>query len=367
MAHDLSSIVKNFQIDGTYLDGGPYGTGHINETYAVRFQTGTGVVRYILQKINHNIFKNVPGLMENIQRVTSHLRSKIEAAGGDPDRETLNVIPTHDGKSFVQTDDGGYWRAYIFIEGAQTYDIAEKPVHIYNASYAFGRFQGMVADLPAPRLNETIPNFHHTPSRFKAFQEAVEKDEKGRAADVKDEIQFVLDREADAARLVKRQEAGELPERTTHNDTKLNNVMLDDNTDAAVCVIDLDTVMPGLVAYDFGDSIRIGASTGAEDEKDLSKVSMDLKLFEQLTKGYLDSARSFLTPAEIEELAFSAKLLTFECGTRFLTDHLMGDTYFRIHRENHNLDRCRTQFKMVADMEGMMERMQEIVQQHAKG
>ncbi|MCL5103315.1 MAG: aminoglycoside phosphotransferase family protein [Armatimonadetes bacterium] len=359
--HDLSEIVSHFRIDGDFLDAVPYGSGHINDTYAARFKVGDGVVRYIHQRINHNIFKEPEKLMRNIERVTSHAREQIVAAGGDPDRETLNLVPTLDGKSFYRSPEGDYWRTYIFIEGAMTYDQVEDLNHVYSASRAFGEFQRLMSSLPGERLHETIPNFHHTRKRFEAFVAALEKDAMNRASGVKAEIDFVLAREADTSVVVDLLARGQLPERVTHNDTKLNNVMIDDLTGEGVCVIDLDTVMPGSALYDFGDSVRIGASTSVEDERDLGKVGMSLDMFDRLAHGYMDAARDFLTPNEIDYLPFSAKLMTFECGMRFLADHLSGDTYFKIHRDGHNLDRCRTQFKMVAEMEQQTDLMDAIV------
>ncbi len=364
MKHDLSQIVPHFQIDGELLTAEPYGSGHINDTYVSVIKTAAGEVRFVHQRINHNIFKQPEQLMENIDRVTKHLRMKIEAAGGDPMRETLNLIPCTDGKCFYKTPEGDYWRTYVFVEGARTYDLVENLDQVYNASYAFGRFQEMISDLPAPRLNETIPDFHNTRWRFEAFVEALDKDVAGRAADVQAEIDFALARKQDASVLVDLLAAGELPERITHNDTKFNNVMLDDVTGVGLCVIDLDTVMPGLAMYDFGDSVRVGTNPAAEDELDLSKVTCDLEMFERLVHGYLDAARGFLTDTEKDYLAFSAKLITLEIGLRFLTDHLAGDVYFKVHRDNHNLDRCRTQFKMVGDMEADMDKMEAIVKKY---
>ncbi len=358
---DLAAAAGLFAIDGQFLGAEPYGNGHINETYAGRFETPGGPRRFIHQRINESIFRDVAGLMSNVERVTRHLARKIEAAGGDPLRGTLKLVPSREGAGFARDAEGGAWRTYLFIENARTYEVVENLDHAENAARAFGDFQKALADLPGGRLVETIPDFHHTRRRFEAFRRALEEDKTNRAADVKDEIDFVLAREADCSRLVDMLARGELPERATHNDTKLNNVMLDPVTGEAVCVIDLDTAMPGLTAYDFGDSIRIGASTAAEDERDLAKVSISLDMFERLTRGYLSSAGAFLTPKEVEVLAFSAKLLTFECGARFLADHLAGDVYFRIHREGHNLDRARTQFRMVADMEAKMDEMEEIV------
>ncbi|MFB0534017.1 MAG: phosphotransferase enzyme family protein, partial [Anaerolineae bacterium] len=336
--------------------------GHINDTYVARFRKGDGAVRrYILQRINHNVFKSPEELMHNIEKVTTHLRKKIIAAGGDPERETLNLIPTVGEETFYRTPDGNYWRAYAFIEGAQTYEVVENLDHVYNASKAFGQFQRLLSDFPAGQLHETIPDFHHTRKRFEAFVEAVERDVKDRAQSVRAEIEFVEKRAQDTSVLVDLLERGELPERVTHNDTKFNNVMIDDKTGEGVCVIDLDTVMPGLSLYDFGDSVRSGANPAAEDERDLSKVCIDLEIFDCFVRGYMDAARDFLTSTEVDYLPFSAKLMTFECGMRFLADHLNGDVYFRIHRENHNLDRCRTQFKMIEDMEAKFDQMASIV------
>lgn len=364
--YDLRSVCSHFRIDGTYIEAIPYGTGHINDTYASRFRTDTGTVRYIHQRINHDIFRNVAMLMDNITRVTKHVRAKVIERGGDPLRESLTLVPAEDGAAYVRDEDGTFWRTYIFIEGARTYDIIEKPVHVFNASAAFGDFQNMLSDLPGKPLHETIPDFHNTKKRFGTFVSTLEKDPENRAGQAGPEIDFVLQREKDASLLIDLIGRGEVPLRVTHNDTKFNNVMIDDATDEGICVIDLDTVMPGLVMYDFGDSVRIGASTALEDEQDLSNVHMDIDLFEQLTSGYLSTARKFLTPAEIANLAFSAKLLTFECGMRFLTDFIDGDNYFKVHRPGHNLDRCRTQFKMVKEMEEQMQKMESIVEQHAQ-
>lgn len=302
--------------------------------------------------------------MENIEAVTTHLRRKIIAVGGDPERETLNLIPTVEGRSFYRTRDGNYWRAYIFIEGAQTYEVVESLDHVYNAAKAFGNFQKLLSDFPAGQLHETIPNFHHTGKRFEAFVEAVERDVKNRAQSVREEIEFVERRAEDTSVLVDLFGQGKLPERVTHNDTKFNNVLIDNETGEGICVIDLDTVMSGLSLYDFGDSVRTGAALAAEDEQELSKAGIGLETFDRLTRGYLDAARDFLTPTELDYLVFSAKLMTFECGIRFLTDHLDGDVYFKIHRENHNLDRCRTQFKMVRDMEDKFNQMVRIVEKY---
>jgi len=362
MISDIPEVVNNFQFKGKFLEANPYGFGHINDTYSAWFRNSNGVGhRYLLQRINHNVFKKPAELMQNIERVTTHLQKKIIAAGGNPERETLNLIPTTGDKSFYVTSTGNYWRAYIFVEDALAYQVVENPDHIYNAAKAFGKFQKFLSDFPAGQLHDTIPNFHHTAKRLEAFTAAVAKDTENRAGRVKPEIEFVAQHADEVPVLVKLFEQGQLPRRVTHNDTKFNNVMIDEATQEGLCVIDLDTVMPGLSLYDFGDSVRTGAATAAEDEQDLSKVGIGLEIFERLTHGYLEVARDVLTPAEIEYLPFSARLMTLECGIRFLTDYLSGDVYFKIHREHHNLDRARTQFKMVKDMESKFDRMTDIV------
>ena len=364
MAEITQEIIENFQFEGTYTEGIPYGSGHINDTFRLTFQTEEKTKRYILQRMNKSIFLKPEELMENIVGVTSWLKKKIIENGGEPERETLNLVPTKDGKAFYVDCDGEYWRAYLFIEGATTYDQVEKKEDFYQSAVAFGHFQGLLADYPAETLHETIVDFHNTVDRFAKFKKAVEEDVCGRAKDVQKEIQFVLDREKLAHVLCDMLAEKKIPLRVTHNDTKLNNIMIDDVTGKAICVIDLDTVMPGLAVNDFGDSIRFGASTGAEDEKDLSKVSCDLELFELYTKGFIEGCQGSLTDAELDMLPMGAMTMTFECGMRFLTDYLEGDHYFKVHREGHNLDRCRTQIKLVKDMEEKEEKMKEIVKKY---
>lgn len=364
MAYDISEIARHFQIDGTVLDAAPYGSGHINDTYASHVRTRNGIVRFIHQRINHGIFREPEKLMENVVRVTTHIRQAVVAAGGDPLRQSLTLIPAVDGRPFYRSPEGNYWRTYVFIEGARTYDQVEDLQHVFNASKAFGEFQKILSTLPGERLHETIPGFHHTARRFEAFRQALEKDAVCRAEGAREEIDFILQREQDVPVIVDMLQRGELPERVTHNDTKLNNVMINDTTGEGICVIDLDTVMPGSALYDFGDSIRIGASTAAEDERDLSTVGVSMDMFDRLAHGYLEAAGEFLTPAEIDLMPFSAKLMTFECGMRFLADYLSGDVYFKVHREGHNLDRCRTQFKMVAEMEHRMDEMKAVVERY---
>jgi len=294
--------------------------------------------------------------MENIAAVTDHLSGKIIASGNDPHRRVLNIIKTRELGTYYIDADGYYWRAYDFIEDATSYQQAT-PELIYQSGAAFGQFFQMLSDFPAETLHVSIPDFHNTRSRFEYFKTAVSRDSVGRAASTQEMINFAFKRESDAGILVDMLAAGELPLRVTHNDTKLNNVMIDNETGEGICVVDLDTVMPGSSLYDYGDGIRFGASTGAEDEPDLSKVSFDQDLFEAFTRGYLSRARNCMTQQELKMLPFSAKLMTFECGIRFLADYLSGDIYFKTSRPGHNLDRCRTQFKLVADMERDMDSM----------
>jgi hypothetical protein len=363
---DLEAICRAFAVEGRWISSCPIPSGHINDTYCSEFEAAGRGVRYVNQRINHLVFREPEKLMENIERVTRFAREQIIGAGGDPMRETLNIVPARDGKPFHRTPEGNYWRMFHYIGGARTYDRVDDLRHVYSASRAFGGFQRMLSRLPGGRLHETIPDFHHTRKRFEAFRTALAKDIAHRAAGVKPEVAFVLEREKDPGVVVDGLAAGRIPERVTHNDTKLNNVMIDDRTGEGICVIDLDTVMPGSVLYDFGDSVRLGAATAAEDEPDLAKVGFDLRLFDRLAAGYLDAARDFLVDEESRLLAFSAKLLTLECGIRFLTDHLNGDVYFKIHRPGHNLDRCRTQFKMVAEMERMMDEMRAVVNKYIR-
>lgn len=352
----------SFQFEGTVKDAESYGSGHINDTFLVHSTLDDGTEkRYILQRMNREIFKQPEELMENILNVTSFLRKKIVEKGGNPERETLNVILTKDEKPFFVDSIGEYWRAYIFIEDSISYDTVESPKDFYESAVAFGNFQSLLSDYPAETLHETIEGFHDTKKRFATFKKAVEDDIMGRAASVQDEINFVLEREDVACVLGDMLAKGELPLRVTHNDTKLNNIMMDKETGKGICVIDLDTVMPGLSIHDFGDSIRFGASTGAEDEKDLSKISCDMELFKLYSEGFIKGCKGSLTEKELEMMPMGAKVMTFECGMRFLTDYLQGDTYFKVHREGHNLDRCRTQFKLVKDMEEKWETMHDII------
>ena len=354
MEQYLKQIIEQFTLDTPAASCERYGHGHINVTYLVISQSGR---RYILQKINNHVFKDVAGLMENIAAVTGYLSEQ-----GADSRSVLHLVPTVDGKTYLSHEDGSFWRIYDFVEGSICLQAPETPEDFYQSAVAFGNFQQQLADFPASTLHETIPNFHNTANRYRIFRETLAADPMGRAKDVQAEIQFALAREEEAGTLVRQLEAGLLPLRVTHNDTKLNNVMLDETTRTPLCVIDLDTVMPGLILYDFGDSIRFGAATAAEDEQDLSKMEMSLEMFRTYTKGFL-SACPGLTEQELAMLPMGAKLMTLECGVRFLTDYLDGDHYFATHREGQNLGRCRTQFKLVADMESKWEAMAQIVRE----
>jgi Ser/Thr protein kinase RdoA (MazF antagonist) len=365
MNRDAAMIAEQFQFSGGLLRVRPHGTGHIHDTYVVSVRGDDGSLRrYLLQRINHYVFRDPEGLMGNIAAVTDHLRTGIAAKGGDPERETLTVVPTRDGNTHLQTASGEYWRAYLFIEGATAYDVAQDDAHVYSVGRAFGDFHTLLADFPAEQLRETIPDFHNTPKRFLAFEDAVTQDVVNRATGSGSEIDFVLERAHRMSILLDLRDSGVLPLRVTHNDTKIDNVMIDDETGEGICVIDLDTVMPGLLAYDFGDAVRAATNPAAEDERDLSKVGVDLGAYEQFVRGFLASSRSIWTAEEVNQLVFSSWLLTLELGMRFLTDHLNGDVYFKVHRKNHNLDRCRTQLTMVKDMEDKFELMRTIVEAH---
>ena len=353
--HELA-ILRQFCLDAEPASCTPYGCGHINRTYLVATAGGRC---YILEKINHHTFRDVAGLMENIELVTEHLRRKSP----DP-RSVLTLIRTKDGKSYLEADDG-YWRVFRFVEDSICLQQPESDADFYESAVGFGTFQQLLSDFPAEKLHETIPNFHNTPDRYRAFRETLTRDPMHRAAQVQPEIEFALARQAEMAALQNALDAGELPLRVTHNDTKLNNVLFDAKTRKALCIIDLDTVMPGSALYDYGDSIRFGAATAAEDERELDKMEMSLERFRVFTRGYVRACPG-LTQKELELLPLGAKVMTMECGVRFLTDHIDGDNYFSIHREGQNLDRAHTQFKLVADMERKWDKMKEIVNEEVQ-
>jgi len=358
----LQEISKQFQIYGEILHAETFKIGHINETYSATYDQGGMRVRYIHQKINRTVFKNPPAVMENVMRVTTHIRRGLETnSARDITRKSLIMIPTRTGKSFYRSTDGEYWRTFVFIEGVETFESVQSPEQAFEAGRAFGEFQRLLVDLPGGRLNETIPDFHHTRKRFTALQHAIQKDHFNRAKEAKSEIDFALKHEDLVDVILDAMAKRKIPERITHNDTKFNNVMLDTLTGEARCVVDLDTVMPGCALYDFGDMVRTTTSPTLEDERDLSKVKMQMPMFKKLAEGYLSTAGKFLTKAERNYIAFSGKLITFEIGLRFLTDFLSGDTYFRIHRPGHNLDRCQTQFKLVESIERQEDAMQKYV------
>ena len=346
----------------------PFGEGHINETYAVYMPTDKGEeFAYILQRVNNNVFKDPAGVMENIFGVTEYLRNVVREEGGDPDRETLSCIKTKNGCTYFEDSEGQPWRSYHYIQNSVCYQLVENPEQFYQSGASFGHFLKQLGSYPAASLKETIPNFHNTVNRFENFQIALKRDIKNRAVTCKPEIQFVLDRKEDCKVLVEQQENGTLPIRVTHNDTKLNNILFDADTGKGLCIIDLDTIMPGLAANDFGDSIRFGAATAEEDEKDLSKMHFDISLYELYTKGYLEETRDVLTPEEAVSLAWGARLMTLECGMRFLTDYLQGDTYFKTAYPEHNLVRARTQFRLVDEMEQQFDKMIEIAEKYYRG
>ena len=354
----LRQAAAAFAFDRPAGEAERFGAGHINDTFAV--WAADRSKRWILQRINTDTFTDPAGLMENVTGVTTYLRRQIIERGGDPDRETLNVIPTLDGKPYYTDTEGGAWRAYIFVEGTVCLQKVENERDFYTAAETFGNFQNQLAGYPAATLHETIARFHDTPNRYANFEKALAADVMGRAKDVGPEIAFIRAREADCRVLVDQLAAGVLPLRVTHNDTKLNNVLIDQATGKGICVIDLDTVMPGLSAYDFGDSIRFGANDCAEDEPDQSKVHFSLHLYEVFARGYLAAAGSAMTEAERRSLPWGAKLMTLECGIRFLTDYLEGDHYFKISRPAQNLDRARTQFTLVEGMEREFDAMTQL-------
>lgn len=344
----LLDISRQFQIHGEIFHAEPCKIGHINETYTATYDQGGTKVRYIHQRINHDVFKDPAAVMENLLRVTTHLRGKLAEMGLDNrTRRALTVVPTHDGKSFHRTSSGQYWRTFVFIEGVRTFEAVESAAQAFQAGQAFGEFQNLLVDLPGGRLVETIPHFHNTRKRFDTLVAAIRGDKANRAASAKAEIDWALKQEAIVDVVLSALAKGHIPERVTHNDTKFNNVMLDLQSGEAMCVVDLDTVMPGSPLYDFGDMVRTTTSPTVEDELDLSKVRMCMPMFKGLARGYLKAAGGFLTKNERALMAFSGRLITYTIGLRFLTDYLLGDAYFRVHRPRHNLDRARTQFRLV--------------------
>lgn len=361
---EFSDILFNFAIDGEFVSCEPYGSGLINRTYVAVYNEGGRRVRYIVQRINTNLFKNVDGLMNNIKLVTEFNRAEIMKRGGDPDRESLTLVPTKNGGTYFRTEEGDCYRVYVFIENAKGYDVVEKPEHFYESAVAFGKFAMLLDRFDSSKLFEVLPDFHNTVKRFDNFRRSLEADKFNRAKDVKKEIGFALEREKITHTIVDLLASGKMPSRVTHNDTKLNNVLIDTRTDKAVSVIDLDTMMPGSICYDFGDSIRFGCNPCLEDTPETEKVIFNMPLFETYTKGYLSVFGDTITDIERKNLPMGAILMTYECGIRFLTDYLDGDMYFRKTREGQNIDRTRTQFKLVSDMEKRYDEMLSAVEKY---
>lgn len=348
----MQEAIFHFPTDGKPVKCEQIKSGHINQTYLITTDTGA---RYILQWINQFVFPKVDAIMSNMSAISSFLR---EHSSGK--MAMISYMDTLEGHNYYDDGQGGCWRAYRFVDNSICLQHAESAEDFAESARAFGNFQYALNEFPAETLEETIANFHNTVDRYRLFREAIAEDRKGRLSQVGDEVDFVLSREEKACHLQHMRERGELPVRATHNDTKINNVLLDADTHKAICVIDLDTVMPGLSVHDFGDAIRFGASTAAEDERDLSKVNLDLELFRAFAQGFMEACPS-LTENEIAMLPMGAYNMTIECGMRFLTDYLNGDVYFSIDRESHNLDRCRTQFKLIRDMEEHWEKMHGII------
>lgn len=360
----ISEVVSHYVNGAVLVSVEPYGNGHINDTYKIVMRREGKEELYLLQRMNKNVFRQPWYLMENMIGVTDFLRTKVEKSGGDVSREVMSVYRTREGSPWYYDDDDEYWRLVTFIVDSMSYDMVENPEQFYMSAVAFGNFQKLLSDYPAYMLRETIPNFHNTPVRYDNLMKAKERDAVGRVKTVKDELEFAEARKDFTELFEREREAGRLPLRVTHNDTKLNNILFDTNTKKPICVVDLDTIMPGYSINDFGDSIRFGASSAPEDESDLDKVEMSLELFELYVKGFLEGTGGALTEIEISLMPAAAKMMTFECGMRFLTDYLDGDVYFKTKYPEHNLDRARNQFKLVRDMEVKMDKMQEIVNKY---
>lgn len=356
------NAILAFNLEGIVKSVKPFGNGLINKSYVVELVDSK---RYLLQNLNIDLFQDYEGLMDNIYQVTSFLKEKIEKTGGDPDRETLTVVKTLDNKLFHKDKAGKVWRLYPFIEDTVCFSKAESADQFYKTGLAFGHFQAQLNDFDASQLTEVIEKFHDTRFRYRQFIEAVENDLAGRVKDVSWEINFIKSRKKDAYLLYDMLDKGDLPLRVTHNDTKLSNILLDKDTLEGICIVDLDTIMPGILLFDFGDSIRSGANTAEEDEKDLSKVNFDINLFKAYTKGFLEGAKSIMTDKEVEYLAWGARIITFEQAIRFFTDYLNGDTYYAVSHASHNLERTRNQIKLVSDMEAMWPEILDIVKKAA--
>lgn len=358
---DLRDLISLFNIYGDFIVGIPFGNGNVNDTFLLTFDQGGIRLNYVLQRINESAFKEPVKVMENIDRVTRHILGKIRAAHAETRKRTIRLLRASDGKPYAIGPYGGCWRSYVFVERARAYDVLETPEQAFCIAKAFGEFQQQLNDLPGRRLHDTIPDFHNTPKRIEQLEEAITRDPVGRVKNVHREIDFVLTHKEEAELLVRLNRDGAIPERITHNDTKCNNILIDDLSGEGICVIDLDTVMPGLSLYDFGDMVRSGTNPADEDEVDLNKVFMRFDMYEALFKGFMESAGVFMTVAEKENMAMAGKIITLEIGTRFLTDYINGDIYFRTKRPNHNLDRCRTQFKLMESIESQMNEMMKLL------
>lgn len=363
---DFQRLGERFGISGRLAGWQEICAGNINRTYEVAFESREGEPqdKYIFQRINTYVFKNPEDVMHNILAVTEHIKQKLLEEYGSYDRRVLSFLTAEDGMPYLYTNDRDFWRVYRFVDDARAYDVIEKPVHFYEAGRAFGEFQGWLADFPVDILVETIPQFHNTVRRMEDFHRAIRENRAGRCRDVEGEIAFLLEREDEAGTIVELLESGAIPYRVTHNDTKINNILFDAQSDKALCVIDLDTVMPGTSIYDFGDAVRSGASTAREDEEDLSKVHFDLSMFERFTKGFLEETKGLLTAEEIRLLPLGAKIITLELASRFLADYLDGDIYFKISRTDHNLVRARNQIRLAQEMEAVFPEMEDIVRRY---
>ena len=362
----IKEVASEFAIAGEFIEGEEVHSGHINATYKATFRNEDGRRhRYIIQRINEKVFKDPLAVMRNVEMVTSHINSKVMRVKRDSGGQTLSLYPARGGSFFASGTGGGIWRCYNFIEGCRTFEVVENTRQAYQAAHAFGSFQDLVSDIPVEDIEETIPDFHNTPKRYDRLMRVVDTDPRGRLAEVTAEVDFVKARKAMLSKFIDLRSRGDLPVRITHNDTKINNVMMDVESDEAVCVIDLDTVMPGLSLYDFGDLVRTAVSPAAEDERDLSKVNVRMPMFEALAEGYIDGCHC-LCDAELDNLAFAGILISLETGMRFLTDHLEGDMYFKIHQDGQNLDRARTQFRLVELLEERQLEMESCVDRLAK-
>ena len=362
MSVALKKIATQFNLSGTIENIAPFGNGHINDTFKI-FIKEPEYPDYILQRKNHHVFKDIPGMMENIVRVTNHIRKKLQEENTDEiSKKVITHIQCEDGSYFYKDDDGNYWTVFLFIPGSQSVEKIENYDHAYLAGKGFGKFQEQLADLPGKPLNETIIDFHNIEFRYRNFRKALQVNYQNRVSETQPEIEFALQHEAEMHTLIKAQKAGEIPSRITHNDTKINNILFDEKGQI-LCVIDLDTVMPGLVHFDFGDAIRTAACTTEEDETNLDKITINLEIFEAFAKGFLEETKSFLTEQEISLFTHSAKFMTFIMGIRFLTDYLEGDVYYKIKHPEHNIERARAQFKLVSEITKNEDEMNRIIRQ----